>query len=50
MSQILNPFGRRGRRPFAFHKRLSKYALVVVLIQAALGLAVCIGILPLISQ
>jgi len=41
MSMLL--FGRR-RRLYAFHKRLSKYVLVVFLVQAILGLAVVIGI------
>jgi len=40
--------GRR-RRLYAFHKRLSKYVVVVMLIQAMLGLAVFIGILSLIQ-
>jgi hypothetical protein len=42
-------FGRR-RWLYAFHRRLSKYVLVVVLIQGALGLAVLIGILPYVFQ
>ena len=42
-------FGRR-RGLYAFHRRLSKYVLIVVLIQAALGLVVLIGILPYVFQ
>jgi hypothetical protein len=42
-------FGRR-RRLYAFHRRLSKYVLIVVLVQGALGLAVLIGILPYVFQ
>jgi hypothetical protein len=38
-------FGRR-RRIYALHRLLSKYVLVVVLLQGALGLAVLAGILP----
>jgi hypothetical protein len=42
-------FGRK-RWLYAFHRRLSKYVLAVVLIQGALGLAVLIGILPYVFQ
>jgi len=46
MSMIL--FGRR-RWIYSVHRRLSKYVLLVVLIQGALGLTVLIGILPYLS-
>jgi hypothetical protein len=41
-------FGRR-RWLYAIHRRLSKYIVVVVLIQGAIGLAVFIGILQYLS-
>jgi len=41
-------FGRH-RRLYSVHKRLSKYTLIVVLVQGALGLTVLIGILSFLS-